>query len=59
MNLPHDPFMKSQYVNMMLKANNMDLDTFCISAGINRISLEIELGKAGILYDAEKREFRT
>ena len=51
--------MKSQYVNMMLKANNMDLDTFCISAGINRISLEIELGKAGILYDAEKREFRT
>ena len=59
MNLPQDPFMKSQYVNMMLKANNMDLKTFCISAGINMIALETELGRAGISYDPQRREFRT
>ena len=59
MNLPQDPYMKSQYVNMMLKANNMDLNTFCMSAGINRIALETELGRAGISYDSAKRQFTT
>ena len=59
MNLPQDPFMKSQYLNMMLKANDMDLSTLCMSAGIDRIALEIELGRAGISYDASKRQFRT
>lgn len=59
MNLPQDPFMKSQYVNMMLKANNMDLYTFCISAGINAPALEVELGRAGIRYDAQRRQFIT
>ena len=51
--------MKSQYVNMMLQANNMDLNTFCISAGIDMIALKTELGRAGISYDSEKRQFRT
>lgn len=59
MNLPQDPFMKSQYVNMMLKANNMDLNTFCTSAGINRVKLETELGQAGIAYDDDEQQFTT
>lgn len=59
MELPQDPFMKSQYVNMMLKANGMDLKTFCVSAGINMISLITELGRAGISYDPVNRQFRT
>jgi hypothetical protein len=59
MNLPQDPYMKSQYVNMMLKANNMDLYTFCVSAGINVTALEAELGRAGIRYDAATRQFKT
>ena len=50
--------MKSQYMNMMLKANNMDLNTFCVSAGINAIALEAELGRAGIIYDPQQRQFR-
>ena len=59
MNLPQDPYMKSQYVNMMLRANGMDLSTFCISANINMIELQYELGKAGIVYDPTTRQFRT
>jgi hypothetical protein len=59
MELSQDPYMKSQYVNMMLKANNMDLKTFCVSAGINMISLITELGRAGISYDPVSRQFRT
>jgi len=59
MNLPSDPFMKSQYINMMLKANNMDLETLCASAGINMISLLTELGRAGISYDPIQRQFNT
>ena len=59
MNLPKDPYMKSQYVNMMLKANDMDLNTFCLSAGINMVSLMTELGQAGISYDPVNRQFRT
>ncbi len=59
MNLPQDPYIKSQYVNMMLKANNMDLKTFCVSAGINMISLITELGRAGISYDPVSRQFKT
>ena len=59
MNLPSDPYMKSQYVNIMLKANGMDLETFGISAGIDMIALQYELGKAGISYDPVKRQFRT
>lgn len=51
--------MKSQHVNMMLKANDMDLKTFCLSAGVNMPDLEYELGKAGIYYDPERRQFRT
>jgi hypothetical protein len=49
--------MKSQYVNMMLKANNMDLKTFCISSNIDMISLQYELGKAGIKYNPNTRQF--
>ena len=48
LNLPQDPHMKSQHVNMMLKANNMDLKTLCISANIDMIALLNELGRAGI-----------
>lgn len=59
MNLPQDPYMKSQYVNMMLKANGMDLSTFCISANINMIELQYELGRADIVYDPMTRQFRT
>jgi hypothetical protein len=59
MNLPQDPFMKSQYVNMMLRANRMDLETFCLSAGIDMIALQCELGRAGISYDPATRQFRT
>ena len=51
--------MKSQYVNMLLKANNMDLETLCMSAGINMIALLNELGRAGISYDPATRQFRT
>ena len=59
MNLPANPYMKSQYVNMMLKTNNMDLKTFCISANIDMIALLNDLGRAGISYDPDKRQFRT
>ena len=59
MELPQDPYMKSQYVNMLLKANDMDLKTLCMSAGINMISLITELGRAGISYDPVSRQFRT
>lgn len=59
MDLPQDPFMKSQYVNMMLKANDMDLNTFCLSADVDRIKLETELGQSGISYDADEQQFRT
>ena len=59
MNLPQDPFMKSQYVNMMLKTNQMDLQSFCISAGIDMNQLLCQLGSAGISYDAAKRQFTT
>ena len=59
MELPQDPYMKSQYVNMLLKANNMDLKTLCVSAGINMISLITELGRAGISYDPVSRQFKT
>lgn len=52
--LPQDPFMKSQTVNMMLKAINMGLETFCISANINMIALQCELGRAGISYNPDK-----
>ena len=58
MNLPQDPYMKSVYVNMMLKANRMDQSTFCISFNINLIELQYELGKAGIKYDPTTRQFR-
>ena len=51
--------MKSQYVNMMLKANHMDLETFCISANINMVALVTELGRAGISYDPVTRQFKT
>ena len=59
MNFPQDPFMKSQYVNMMLKANNMDLHTFCVATGTDMIALKVELGRAGIKYDPVERQFKT
>ena len=59
MKFSDDPFMKSQQVNMMLKANDMDLENFCMSAGINKISLQSELGRAGISYDPVTRQFKT
>ena len=59
MNLPQDPYMKSQYVNMLLKANHMDLKTLCISANIDMIALINEMGRAGIRYDSAKRQFIT
>ena len=51
--------MKSQYVNMLLKANNMDLKNLCISLNINMVELQYELGRAGIRYDSAKRQFTT
>ena len=57
--MPEDPYMKSQYVNMLLKANNMDLEALCVSAGINMIALLNDLGRAGISYDSARRQFRT
>ena len=59
MYLPTDPYMKSQQVNMLLKANEMDLETLCISANINMVELQYELGKAGYKYDSAKRQFTT
>lgn len=59
MDMPQDPFMKSQYVNMMLKANNMDLNTYCVATGTDPIALEAELGRSGIKYDTEQRQFKT
>ncbi len=59
MYLPQDPFIKSQYINMMLKTNNMDLQTFCISANIDMNQLLYEMGRIGISYDAANRQFRT
>lgn len=59
MSMPQDPFMKSQYVNMMLKANNMDLYAYCIATGTDPIALEAELGRAGIKYDPVERQFKT
>lgn len=51
--------MKSQQVNMLLKANEMDLETLCISANINMVELQYELGKTGYRYDSAKRQFTT
>lgn len=59
MSTPQDPYMKSQYVNMMLKANNMDLNTYCTTTGTDPIALEAELGRAGIKYDPVERQFKT
>ena len=59
MNLPQDPYMKSQYVNMMLMANNMDLKILCISANIDMIALQNELGRADISFDPVCRQFTT
>ena len=59
MYLPQDPFIKSQYINMMLKTNNMDLQTFCISANIDMNQLLYDMGRIGISYDAANRQFRT
>ena len=50
--------MKSQYVNMMLKTNDIDLKTFCISTDIDMIALLYEMGQAGITYDSATRQFR-
>lgn len=49
--------MKSQSLNMMLRATHMDLKTYCQSAGINMIALQAELGRAGIRYDEATRQF--
>ena len=57
MNLPQDIYMKWQTVNMLLKVNDMDLETFCISANINMITLLQELGRAGLTYNPQKRQF--
>ena len=59
MNLPQDPFFKSQYVNMLLRTNNMDLKTLCQCTGIDMIALLTEMGRFGITYDSEKRQFKT
>ena len=59
MNLPTDPYMKSQYVNMMIRAKNMGFETFCTSANINMVALVTELGRAGISYDPVTRQFKT
>ena len=50
--------MKSQYLNMLLKTNDMDLKTFCISSNIDMIALLNELGRAGITYDSATRQFK-
>ena len=55
--LSQDPFMKAQQVNMMLRANNMDLETFCLSANIDMIKLQYDLGKAGFSYNPQTRKF--
>jgi len=52
MDLPQDPYMKSRHVNMMLQADNMDLETCCTSAGI-----DIEPGRAGTSSNYSKRQF--
>lgn len=57
MNLPQDPYLKVQYMNMLLKTNHMDLYNFCASVGIDGFALEYELGRAGYRYDADKRQF--
>ena len=49
MNQPQNPCMKSQYVDMMPKANNMGLKTLCISAMIDMIALMDELGRGRYL----------
>ena len=59
MDMPKDPYMKSQYVNMMLKANNMDLNSYCIATGTDPITLQAELGCSGIKYDPVERKFKT
>lgn len=42
---------------MMLQANNMDLETFCLCANIDMIKLQYDLGRAGLSYNPSKRKF--
>lgn len=58
MDMPKDPYMKSQYVNMMLKANNLDLNSYCIATGTGPIALQAELGGYGMKYDPDERQFK-
>ena len=43
--------MKSQTMNMMSRANNMDLETFCLGADIGIIKLQYDPGKARLSYN--------
>ena len=45
-------------LNMLLKANNMDLVTYCGSTGMDPVKLQYELGIAGIKYDPVERQFK-
>ena len=58
MKLSNDPLEKSMQLNMLLKANNMDLVTYCGSAGMDPVKLQYELGIAGIKYDPVERQFK-
>lgn len=56
--MPKDPYMKSQYVNTMLKANNMDLKTYCTSSGTDMVKLQSKLGQTGISYDSTNHQLK-
>ncbi len=43
--------MKSQTMNMMPRANNMDLETFCLGANIGIIKLQYDPGRARLSYN--------
>jgi len=43
--------MKSQTMNMMLRVNNMDLETFCLGANIGIIKLQYDPGRARLSYN--------
>ena len=58
MTLPSDPFMLLSMINMRLRDDNISLEEFCKSAGVERSEIESGLAAAGFEYMPEVNQFR-
>lgn len=57
-NLPQDPFMLLSMVNMKLRDEYSDLDSFCGAYGITKDDLKRKLEESGFEYMPEINQFR-